>query len=502
MLKVKRLLIISLALLLGGVLFFQKFVYPGISKSALNLTTASATLSNSRLSYRAGIATGSIGSSVITIDDAGHPDLTTNHLFPGDSLCFASVSLFGCTGDASYTVAGIVDATTANLTTALTESLETDGYAIASQSGSLTITFTTTSEVPLNGDILITIPMADNANGNDGFPDAATTIALGGFDLNKIAAADISTTGCTNGDWVATEIITPGATTVDHTIRIDRQNTACAASTAVTVTIDATPGIVNPPPKVTSHTKGVADVYTVNVKTRDGANNTLDQADVLVAPVEAVLVSATVDEILYFSVTGVTADSGTTGTCGITRTVDTPDSTAYSIPWTTSTTSLPLSYAAATNNTSQLLEVDTNAASGYAVTVDENDQMGKNGIECTGDVGAAANCIGDTACGAVACTHLLSKDWDAGPVDTYPGLGYSLEEVTSAEAAFEFNDTGTFFARQFADAEDGQAAQTIMSHASPVEDSQVYVCFRIDISALQPAGYYYNKVKYTATAVF
>lgn len=500
MLKVKRLLIISLALLLGGVLFFQKFVYPEISKSALNLTTASATLSNSRLSYRAGIATGSTGSSVVTIDAAANPDITTNHLFPGDSLCFASVSLFGCTGNVQYVVASIptADTVTMNLKTALLGNLDTSGYAIASQSGSLTIAFTTTSEVPLNGDILITIPMTDNASGNDGFPDTSASVATGGFDLNNIAVADISTTGCTDGNWVATEIITPGATTVDHTIRVDRQTTSCAASTAVTVTIDAAPGIVNPAPITSGHTQGTADVYTINVKTRDGSDNTLDQVDILVAPVEAVLVSATVDETLFFSVTGVTADSGTTGTCGITRTGSSPDSTAYSVPWGT----LPLTYAAATNNTSQLLEVDTNAASGYAVTVGENDQMGKNGIACTGDVGAAANCIPDTACGAVACTHLLSKDWDAGPIDSYPGLGYSLEEVTADEAAFEFNDTGTFFARQFADAENTQAAQTIMSHASPVENSQVYVCFRIDINALQPAGYYYNKVKYTATAIF
>lgn len=498
MLKIKRLLIISLALLLGGVLFFQKFIYPKITKSALNLTSASATLSNSRLSYRAGVASGSSGSSIVTIDATGNPDNTTNHLFPGDTLCFTDVLINGCIGSTTYTVPSIISSTSFNVSPALANALLADGYADASQSGSLTIAFTTTSQIPLDGDILITIPMADNAKGNDGLPDAAASVATGGFDLNVIAAGDISTTGCTDANWTATETITVGATTVDHTIRVDRVTTACAASSAVTVTIDTAPGIVNPSPKTTGHTQGVADVYTINVKTRDGSDNTLDQVDILVAPVEAVLVSATVDEILYFSVTGITADSGTTGTCGITRTASTPDSTAYSVPWGT----LPLTYAAATNNTSQLLEVDTNAASGYAVTVIANDQMGKNGVTCTGDAGASVNCIPDTACGATPCTHETLRDWGADP-SSYPGLGYSLEEVTAGAAVFEYDDTAAAFnAKQFADAEGSQTAQTIMSRSVPVEDSQVYVCFRTDISSLQPAGYYYNKVKYTATATF
>ena len=41
-----------------------------------------------------------------------------------------------------------------------------------------------------------------------------------------------------------------------------------------------------------------------------------------------------------------------------------------------------------------------------------------------------------------------------------------------------------------------------MSNAGPVSGSAAYVCYRIDITGTQPAGYYYNKIKYTAVPTF
>ena len=56
--------------------------------------------------------------------------------------------------------------------------------------------------------------------------------------------------------------------------------------------------------------------------------------------------------------------------------------------------------------------------------------------------------------------------------------------------------------KQFPDQEVPETKQTIASYASPVSADQVYVCYRIDVSGTQPAGYYFNKVRYTATAIF
>lgn len=468
-----------------------------------NLTSASVTLSNPRMSYKAGVASGTSGQSLVTIDSSGNPDNDTDHLFPKDTVCFTDSGQNGCIGSTTYTVANVtaVDGTTFNTTTALGNNLDASGYAVASQSGSFTISFTTAAAVPSNGDILITIPMADSANGNNGIPDSNSSLATSGFDLNSIAAADISTTGCTDADWVTTETIAAGSGSTDHTIRIDRQTTTCAASSTVTVTIDASPGIVNPAPITSGHTQGTADAYSVNIRTRDGSDNTLDQVDIKAAPVEAVLVSATIDETISFAVTGVSTSSST---CGQTTDVTT---TATSVPWGTVTT------ANSFLEGSQQLTVSTNADAGYTVKIEENDQMGKDGITCTGaGAGESVNCIQDTTCGATACSESAGRYWTA--ASTYQGLGISLANVDGTDASWLYDSTsepctttggGTstnFCSRQIADQEASETKATIMSNAGPVSSKDVYVCYRFDISATQPAGYYYNKVKYTATATF
>lgn len=493
---------------------FWFFVKPKPIDTA-NLTSASATLSNARLSYRAGVASGSLNSSTVTIDAAGNPDNDTNHLFPKDTTCFTDAGLNGCIGSTTYTVANIIDSTTFNLTSVLGNNLDTSGYAVATQSGSMTIAFTTVNQIPSNGDILITIP-AVNADNTpcDGFPDTAASTAANGFDLgptaSQVGAGDITVTGCTDGDWNATETVTCGSSSADHTIRIDRQTSVCAASSAITVTIDNSPGLRNPAPVTSGHTQGIADIYTINVTTRDGSNNTIDQINTKVAPIEAVLVSATVETSLSLTVAGVTADSGSY--CGITRTASSPDTSATSVPWGT----LASAYAVATHNTQQQLTVSTNADGGYKLYIEENDQMGKDGVTCTGAAaGESVNCIQDTTCGATPCTHTTAYDWGADP-SSYPGLGYSLENTSGTDAKFVYNSSaspctatagaGNFCAKQMADQEVPETRSDtdaeIMTNSAPVDGSSAYVCFRIDITGTQPAGYYFNIVKYTAVATF
>ena len=473
-----------------------------------NLTSASATLSNSRLSYRAGVATGAASSSIVTIDASGNADNDTNHLFPKDVLCYSGSLLDGCYGQTTYTTANIVDSTNFNFTPALgTSALSANDYVIASQSGSLTIAFTTVNAIPAAGDILITLPAIDTTGKTcDGMPDTNSTAATNGFDLSTVAAADISVTGCTDANWNATETITCGTSSADHTIRIDRQTSTCAAGSAITVTVDSSPGVINPAPINSGHTQGTADVYEINVKTRDGSDNTLDNSDVKVAPIEGVFVSATVDETLSFVVAAVTADSGSY--CGIARTASTPDSTVYSIPWGT----VSSTYAVATHNAAQQLTVSTNALSGYKVYIEENDQMGKNGNVCTGATPAAdgftftaGTCIRDTLCGASACSHTTSADWT--DMATYVGFGYSLADVTNANAKFLYNESSrTFSSKTAADIEAPEVRSDtnaeIMTSSVPVSGSSVYACYRIAIGGTQPAGYYYNKIKYTAVSTF
>jgi len=455
-------------------------------------TNASVTLSNSRLSYRAGVASGAANGSVITIDSSGNADNNTNHLFPKDTVCFAGANLDGCYQQSTYTVANIVDSTTFNISPPLgTNALGANDYVIASQEAIITLNFTLTNAVPSNGNIYITIPAVDlNGKTNDGFPDTANNIANNGFDLNGVGTSNISvnSSGCANNWTVAS--VTAGTASTDHTIQINRNTDSCNAGSTITVTIgDTNKKLINPAPILSGHTQGVADVYTINVKTRDGSNNTLDESNIKTAVIEGVLVSATVQETLSLTIAGV---ASSTSACGQTTDVTT---TATSVPWGI------ISNFGSFQEAAQTVTVSTNASSGYTVKIEENDQMGKDGKVCTGaSSGEADQCIQDTTCGPTSCTESTSQDWTS---TSYYGMGYSLDNVSGTNAAFTYNESGrTFSTKQFADQEASEAKQTIMSSNTPVASSQIYVCYRLNISATQPAGYYFNKVKYTATATF
>ena len=502
-LKIKRLLLLSLALLLGGVLFFQKFIFPKTTESA-NFTTASSTLTNSRFSFRAGVASGTSGASLVTIDSSGNADNNTNHLFPGDSVCFTDVLENGCIGSKTYTVANIPSTTTMNLTSPLTDTLLADGYAVASASAALTLTFTTTNVIPIGGDLYVTIPTLNSATKtNDGLPDTAATTAANGFDQGKIVIGDITApaSGCTG--W-GTVVITSGDATNDFRIQIPKATTTCAAASALTVTIGSTNNLINPAP-LTTHSQGQADTYQINIKSRDGSGNTIDTSDVMVAPVEGVLVSATVDETLSLTVAG--KGSGTY--CNVASTVTT---TATAVGWGT----LSPTYAIGTHNAAQQVTVSTNAKSGYSVYIEENDQMGKDGNTCTGTAPSTGDftfntgrCIRDTVCGSSACTESAAYNWT--DMATYVGLGFSLEDTSGTDAVFDYDGkageatctTGAFCTRQVADVtQGGETRAAIMTNTGPVSGSSAYVCYRIAITNIQPAGYYYNKVRYTAIPIF
>jgi hypothetical protein len=208
---------------------------------------------------------------------------------------------------------------------------------------------------------------------------------------------------------------------------------------------------------------------------------------------EAVLISTTVDASLSFIVAGLT--SGTY--CGN----STITTTATSVPWGHLSTNT-FYYAA------QQLTVSTNSSSGYAVTVQENDQMGKNGNVCTGTAPSAGNftfgtgtCIRDTTCGASACSQTTSADWT--DATNYPGLGYSEASQSGSDAVFFYNEMGrSFSSKVFPDIQGGESAQTVMSDPTTTSGNSIYVCYRISVPGTQPAGYYYNIAKYTATAIF
>ena len=288
-------------LVIATILFFAfavgLFAYPDRSRSAA-LTSAKDTLSNSRLSYDASVAAAGVSSGATTITiDTGSVDDNTTHLFPGDVICFTNAAKSGCIGSTTYTVGSILSSTSFTITTALGDSLVDTDHVVATQSATHTIVFTTTSALS-NGSVLIKIPaVTTTAASNDGFADSGSDASdTQGFDLNGTTASDIA---CTGGSptWNA-ETVTSSVTSGsgEHELIFPFTGTL-AASTTVTCTLTDT--LINPAP-ASDHTQGTADDLQITIETYDhntpSSGNLVDNADVVVAPIEAVYVSATVDE--------------------------------------------------------------------------------------------------------------------------------------------------------------------------------------------------------------
>lgn len=488
----RRLAKLVLALFMTSLLQGISLLRPAtIGHGAGSLTVASATLANPRMSFYGKVSGIHLqGVTTIATDTDDNPDNTTNHLFPGDPI---SVGPNG-----ALTVGSIIGVNNFALTSGLIEGVSDQATIYATQSGALTVTFTITNDIPAAGYVKVTIPDAA-ADFNDGAPDTAASVVLNGFDFNGMAKADVVTTGGTGCTWAvddASETFTVGNGTTGHIYK-NITSTACTAG-AITVTFDgASKDLINPAP-ITGHTPGTADVYALDIDTYDTADQLIDTADVKVAPVEGVLVSATVDETLSFAITAVGV--GVTA-CGQPADIAT---TVTSVPFGL------ISTVGSFIDLSHDLQVSTNANGGYTVKVAANDQMGLNGGACAGDVGEANDCIKDTTCDGATCTHLAAAldDWETATIN---GLGYSLESSDGSDAAWEYDDSdhGTcdgagedFCASQFADTLAAEVTQTIMSNIGPVSSKNIWVCYRLSISNTQPAGYYYNNLKYTATATF
>ncbi|PIV09132.1 hypothetical protein COS31_03000 [Candidatus Roizmanbacteria bacterium CG02_land_8_20_14_3_00_36_15] len=499
-------------------IFFQaSYIFLASPKPiSSSLSSVSTTLSNPRLSYYAKVSgTHTAGASYIAIQSSGNPDNSTAHLFPTDTVNIGP--------NGGKTVGSITDSTHFALTSGITVGA-TDGDAIYStQSGTLTAALTLTGTIPAGGGVIVIIP--DAASGaNDGAPDTSASYIDNGFDLNGMNGNNNSYVTCSGGTGASWGWKTASASATvtgigdssytGHTVMCKSANAVTGGT--ITVSIGTGKGLVNPAPPTSSHTKGVVDPYTITVMSRNADDTEIENVQTKAAPIEGVLVSATVDETLAFKFEGVASaatNCGTGNAANVTTCDDGSCSSTVStkIPWGTLDTTAN-GGVGNFRNAQHKLTVSTNASSGYSVTIAENDQMGKNGNTCTGTAPStgeytfvSGTCIRDTVCDG-GCTESAEDDWET---TTNYGLGISL---SGTDAVFTYNVasgacTGTtqsdFCARQIADVTQGaETAYSIMTNAGPVSGSVAYVCYRIDVPETQPAAYYYNIVKYNVTPVF
>ncbi len=471
--------LIALAIIAAATVAAGGFAEQG---QAGNLSSASVTLSNSRPSVRALVAAGNLdGSSQLTIKTSGSPSVNTNGLVSNDKIAIGVAASHSLT---NYDVTSIIDTDTIALDTGLSagDHLE-DRDVIATQSAELTSTFTPVSLIT-NGYFRVLVPAAAS-DSDDDIPDqdywdfgstAPTVVCSGG----GIGSYDASTAQA--GQSVA------GGNYHVFTCPYTGTN----STAGVTITID---DLINPAP-ATAYTAGEADTYRMIVQHLNSSDDVIDATTVSVGLIEAVRVTATVSPQITFSLAGV--NSGQTR-CGLSTTVTT---TGTTVPFGELVISAPSVGA-------HLLSVSTNAVSGYSVTVRENDQLGRNAKTCIGGGTGDNECIIDTL-GDGAMTHTDGDEWDpATSNNTQYGFGYTLEGLAgSGTPAFEYDSTtegactGTSCFRQFADAEQPEAAVQILSNTTSTNSDTMSVCYKVNIDTSTIAGDYENHLLYTATATF
>jgi hypothetical protein len=464
------------------------------SPQGSDLPESSVTLSNPRLSFVGRLAAGNVsGTTTVTISTAATiSSQTTNQLQEGDAVRIGQAGSMG-----SYTVKSTTPHTVFT-TTAANSNVTADDFVIASQSASLTVRFKTAS-AQNNGKIRVLVPAAATT-GADGIPDTNT------FDYGSSAPTVTCPTNITNYTFAAgaaASMQNVGGS-IYHTFTCAYTGTGTAgANFTNTAQLFTIASLINPSPQLTPtlHTTGTADTYKIIVQQLSSADAIIDSTTVSVGVIEAVKVTAEVAPQITFSIAAVTA---ATDVCGITNDAVRVTTTATTVPFG----ELALNtfrYAA------QRLSVSTNANYGYAVTAIENDQMGLGGAACTGDavIGTNTSCIQDSRGDGATMSHTAEDDWNLTAND---GFAYTLASATGSPVLpFLYSqDTGGCTAtggtgdcyRQFADAENSQTAQTIMSYTDVTNTQAADVCYAINVGATQTAGTYENYLTYTATGTF
>jgi len=298
-----------------------------------------------------------------------------------------------------------------------------------------TITASTTQAIPNNGYISITLQ--------------------GGSTFGAIATGT-----CSNGGAVST--------TTPQTLRCT-YGSGLATSTSFSITVTDT----NP---------AAAGTYTVTVGDYTNGSVLLESANLIVAIVNQVTMTATVPATLTFTVAG-TSTGATIN--GITTTAT---STATSTPFGTLT-------VGATSTVGQSISVTTNAASGFAVTVQENQEM-------TNAAGANINSFDNSITGFGSTTPHAWNDPTGilGNTNTYGHMGLTSDDAT--------NGSGPNFtaANKYAGL-NGTAPMQVMYNSGPSDGSTAgvglaNVAYSVKITALQEAGDYTNTLTYICTPTY
>ena len=317
-----------------------------------------------------------------------------------------------------------------------------------------TIDFTTPTGITSGQTITITFPA--------GF--TMSSIAFGDVDL-KDDGTDLAFAATASG-------ATWGAAVSGQVLTLTNGTTAVAAGSVMELQIgtNATFGTAG----TNQITNTTAGSYVISL-----GGTSADAADLRIAIIDAVTVTASVDTSLTFTVAGVASGQAVNGDAVTTS----AGATATALPFGTLTPGTAKTLA-------QTLSVTTNATNGFAVTVIQNQNLvSANGADIDTFKDGAS-----TATPTAWTTPLGTLGTEA----TYGHYG-----VTSEDSDLNTDEFGTaLYAGNLA------TARTVFSHTGPADGStankgQTRVAVKIQVTALQEAATdYNNRLTYVATPTF
>lgn len=250
------------------------------------------------------------------------------------------------------------------------------------------IQFTVPTTIPNTGDIVLTFPSLATGDANNEASPSASTFQFNNMDTNAptlIKVLDDDTDITANTTRTATN---PTGAGDGPDINITITTGSIAAGSVVEIFIGCTtvatgdcsvktPTLINP---TKTAADGIADVWKIGIQTRDGSDVNLDNATVAIGTIESVTVRATVDPTLSFTITGIAngaaVNLGNTTGCLQTETTNAGiASTATEVNLgllanTPSGTGVKVGNIAA-----QRININTNAAGGYALTATSSGQL-------------------------------------------------------------------------------------------------------------------------------
>lgn len=365
---------------------------------------------------------------------------------------------------------------------ALTNIKDTLSTSAPSTSANETLMFRTPTGVASGATIIVTFNFT-------GIPVPAA-LDFTDVDVSSQASGDgVCNTGDTEVTLAATASGATGglARTSNTVITFTNGTTVIAAGAEICIEIGTNATnqstgvrqILNP---AKSAGTGIADTPSISMTGTFG-----DTGSALVAIIDTVAVTVTVDQSLSFTIAGVAS-----GSCSIDGAATAVTTTANTVPFGSSGLAVDTFYKGC-----HTLTVSTNASGGYSLATSENTSLSR----------AASSLIPDSTCDSgTTCTSAIASANTWATALGNPGFGYTCNSggcnasFSSGTKFVHFPCAGTVTTQC---TPTGSEANTVpISSAGPVAAQASTIGYKLSFSGTQAAGAYSNTIVYIATPTF